>query len=54
MLLGRKERIMTMFIMFCVGFVCGALVLLITALIANSDDVDEREQRYWEDKHKKG
>lgn len=42
---------MTMFIMFCVGFVCGALVLLITALIANSDDVDDR---YWEDNHKKG
>lgn len=46
---------MTQFIIFCIGFIVGAtLSMIITALIATSHDVEEREMRYWEDKNKKG
>lgn len=49
---GRKERIMTQFIIFSIGFVMGAWMgVLITALIASSHDAEEREMRYW--KHRK-
>lgn len=52
---GWKERIMTQFIIFSIGFVMGAWMgILITALIATSHDAEEREMRYWEDKNKKG
>lgn len=54
MLFGRKERIMSQFIIFSIGFVMGAWMgVLITALIASSHDAEEREMRYWEQKHRK-
>lgn len=46
---------MSQFIIFSIGFIMGAWMgVLITALIVSSHDAEEREMRYWEDKHKKG
>lgn len=45
---------MTQFIIFSIGFVMGAWIgVFITALIATSHDAEEREMRYWEEKHRK-
>lgn len=45
---------MSQFIIFSIGFVMGAWIgVFITALIATSHDAEEREMRYWEQKHRK-